>query len=168
MNTPLALKAYPEPDAATSVAIRIRPAIPADIDELVLLLNDLFTLEADFVPDIEKQRRGLTLMLDGNGDRTILVAKCDGGLAGMCSVQTLISTAEGGQVGILEDLIVSAPYRHKGIGRLLMTAIASWAREKGLLRLQLLADRDNDGALAFYKRIGWDKTRLICLRKKDE
>lgn len=168
MNTPLALKPYPEPDAATSVAIRIRPAIPADIDELILLLDDLFTLEADFVPDIEKQRRGLTLMLDGKGDRTILVAECDGALAGMCSVQTLISTAEGGRVGILEDMIVSSPYRLKGIGRLLMTAITSWAREKSLLRLQLLADRDNDAALAFYKRIGWGKTKLICLRKKDE
>ncbi len=167
MNTPLALRPYPEPDAATSAAIRIRPAIPADIDELVLLLSDLFTLEADFAPDIEKQRRGLTLILDGNGDRTLLVAECDGVLAGMCSVQTLISTAEGGRVGLVEDLVVSPPYRYKGIGRLLMAAIASWAREKGLLRLQLLADRENDAALAFYKRIGWNKTQLICLRKKD-
>ena len=44
----------------------------------------------------------------------------------MCTVQTLISTAEGGPVGLVEDVIVRADYRGHGIGaRLLTEAIVS-------------------------------------------
>ncbi len=47
-----------------------------------------------------------------------------------------------------------------------MERVQSWARHHSTTRLQLLADRTNDDALAFYKGIGWLPTRLICLRKR--
>jgi hypothetical protein len=33
-------------------------------------------------------------------------------------------------------------------------------------RLQLLADAENEPALAFYGKSGWKRTQLICLRKR--
>ena len=54
----------------------------------------------------------------------------------------------------------------RGIGRRLMAALAAWSAERGLLRLQLLADRTNFSALDFYNKSGWLPTRLMCLRKK--
>jgi GNAT superfamily N-acetyltransferase len=53
-----------------------------------------------------------------------------------------------------------------GIGRLLMSHMEQWARKKGMTRMQLLADRTNTNALAFYEKIGWRATQLICLRRK--
>ena len=146
--------------------VRIRDARLADEDALVGLLAELFSIEADFAVDETRQRRGLQLMLDGGGSqRCVRVAEADGRVVGMCTAQLLISTAEGGLAAQVEDLVVAAPYRDKGIGRRLMASIEDWARGLGVTRLQLLADRTNTAGLNFYDRIGWRPTRLICLWK---
>jgi len=146
--------------------ITIRPAKPSDIPQLLELLKALFTIEADFTFDTDKQTCGLKLLLDSRKD-CILVAESlnDEKIVGLCTVQTLISTAEGGRVGLLEDLIVAAEFRNQGIATQLLAEIEAWAESQNLKRLQLLADRNNLSALEFYKRQGWQSTQLICLRK---
>ena len=147
--------------------VKIRDACMDDLQALVTLLQDLFSIEADFSADAERQRRGLMLMLDGCGKhRCIKVAEADGIVVGMCTAQTLISTAEGATVALVEDMVVDSDYRGRGIGRRLMAAIETWSRRRGAVRLQLLADRTNFSALDFYDRIGWIPTQLICLRRK--
>jgi len=84
----------------------------------------------------------------------------------MCTLQTLISTAEGGMVGLLEDLIVAADFRHQGIGAKLLIEAVNWAECKGLKRLQLLADKNNLSALNFYQKQDWELTHLVCLRNR--
>ncbi len=148
-----------------TVDILIRPARSVDIPRMAELLKELFTLEADFSPDVEKQVHGLSaLVADPSGRSLVLVADQAGSVVGMATVQTLISTAEGGRVGVVEDVIVAATHRRKGIGCLLLAEIETWSRRKGLKRLQLLADRENLSAIDFYSRCGWSKTSLICLR----
>jgi ribosomal protein S18 acetylase RimI-like enzyme len=83
----------------------------------------------------------------------------------MCTVQTLISTAEGGPVGLLEDLVVAADFRHQGMGAKLLAGAVNWAECRGFKRLQLLADKNNQAALRFYEKQGWESTQLVCLRK---
>jgi len=39
----------------------------------------------------------------------------------MCSIQILISTAEGGKVALLEDLVVAENFRNMGIGTKLLS-----------------------------------------------
>jgi len=146
--------------------ITLRTAKPSDIPQLVELLKELFTIEADFDFDEDKQARGLNLLLKSEKD-CILVAELlsDNRVLGMCTVQTLISTAEGGAVGLLEDLIVAADFRHQGIGAKLLAEAVNWANCQGLKRLQLLADKNNLPALNFYQKQGWNSTQLVCLRK---
>ncbi|CAI8784433.1 GNAT family N-acetyltransferase [Methylococcus capsulatus] len=144
--------------------ILIRPAETRDIEAMVELLGTLFSIEADFTFDPDRQRRGLALLIGSSADR-VLVAECEGRVIGMCSVQTLISTAEGGPVGLVEDMVVARAFRGKGIGRRLLGEIERWAADAGLTRLQLLADRTNEPALTFYDRRGWERTALIGLRK---
>lgn len=128
----------------------------------------LFAIEADFTPEPERQRQGLMRFLDGCGKhRCMLVAEMENAVVGMASLQTLVSTAEGGWVGLVEDVVVHEAFRGRGIGRQLISALADWAVTHGLTRLQLLADRDNRAGLDFYRNIGWQDTRLICLRKTD-
>jgi len=144
----------------------IRHARPEDIPRLCGLLAELFSIESDFVPDREKQVHGLSaLIADPSGQVLVLVAVIDGLVVGMATVQTLISTAEGGRVGLVEDVIVDNEFRSRGIGTLLLEGIMTWSTSAGLKRLQLLADRDNQRALDFYSLRGMDLTRLICLKK---
>ncbi len=147
-------------------ALTIRPAIRDDLNAMVSLLQALFAIEDDFMPDPERQRQGLALFLDGAGKhRVILVAAADAAVIAMATVQILISTAQGGPVGLVEDVVVRQDCRGRGVGRKLMEALADWAVERGLTRLQLLADRANRPALAFYQHIGWQNTQLVCLRR---
>jgi len=146
--------------------ITIRPARPADIPKLCGLLTDLFTLESDFEPDVVRQVKGLSMFVnDPMGSSLVLVAVVDGNVVGMATVQTLISTAEGGRVGLVEDVIVAREFRGRGIGTMLLDRIGEWSRAQKLSRLQLLADRENRPALDFYSSSNWTSTRLICMRK---
>lgn len=145
--------------------ITIRPGVMADLDRLTALLQVLFAIEADFACDEARQRRGLALML-ASPATCVLVAEADGQVIGMATGQTTISTAEGGPALLVEDVVVEADWRGKGLGRRLMSALGEWANARGIGRLQLLADRNNQPALDFYQRIGWQTTELICLRQR--
>lgn len=144
--------------------ITIRPARFTDIEELSALLYLLFSIEEDFVFNEELQRRGLQLMLD-NAFCCIMVAEVNGRVIGMCTGQLTVSTAEGGPALLVEDVVVNQEWQGRGIGRSLMDRLGAWAAEKGVVRLQLLADRNNKPALDFYAKNGWRTTELICLRK---
>lgn len=144
---------------------KIRDARIEDLDTLATLLHQLFSIETDFAVDEKRQRRGLSMMLDGcRKHRCVKVAEVDGNVVGMCTAQTLISTAEGGMAALVEDMVVEAQYRGLGIGRQLMAAIERWAHQHGIKRLQLLADGTNSAALEFYEKMKWRPTQLICLR----
>ena len=145
--------------------IIIRPARSEDIPALCDLLADLFTIESDFAPDREKQEKGLRLVLEkNNGSSIVLVAVQEDEVLGMCSVQTVISTAEGGPAGIVEDVVVHREHRGQGIGGSLLGSAMAWCTNKGITRMQLLADKDNAPALQFYFSRGWTGTGLICLK----
>ena len=144
--------------------VRTRPAVPADLDSLVALLQILFGIEEDFASDHDRQRRGLGLMLE-NERGCVLVAEAAGEVVGMCTGQVMISTAEGGPALLVEDVVIREEWRGKGVGRLLMERLGTWAQGQGIQRLQLLADRNNGPALDFYEVLGWQGTALVCLRK---
>ncbi len=147
--------------------ITIRPAHPDDISQMCGLLADLFAIEADFTSDTGKQARGLKLLLDDRSGRShLVVAVREGAVIGMCSVQTVISTAEGGPAGLVEDLVVRRDLRGSGIGTALLDHVLTWCKRHGISRVQLLADKENAPALAFYTKHGWSNTSLICLRTR--
>jgi GNAT superfamily N-acetyltransferase len=143
----------------------VRAATPADLEPLVRLLGVLFSIEADFRPDPARQRRGLVRMLEDPDRRLVLVAERGPEVVGVVTVQLVVSTAEGADSALLEDLVVDEAVRGLGAGRRLVEAAEAWARARGATRLQLLADRENALALGFYARVGWAPTRMICLRR---
>mgnify|MGYP001818459711 CR=1 FL=1 len=145
----------------------VRRAAREDLPALTALLKALFAIEEDFVFDEQKQGRGILLMLDGCGKhRSMLVADLSGEVVGMCSAQILVSTAEGCEAAIIEDVVVRGDCRGRGIGTAMMDAMGQWAEGRGVSRLQLLADCDNSAGIEFYRKRGWGTTKLICLRKR--
>lgn len=142
----------------------IRTATKDDIPAMAELLHELFAIEIDFTPDFAVQSNGLTLMLKRETAR-VFVAEVEGTIVGMCTCQIHISTAKGSEVGVVEDVVVDVDYRGRGIGAALLRRLEEWSVERGLARLQLLADKDNHPALGFYRRQGWHPTNLASWMK---
>lgn len=142
----------------------IRPADPGDIPACASLLSELFAIEQDFTADREKQIRGLTLLLSSQS-ACLFVAEDVSGIAGMVSVQLVISTSEGGYSAWVEDLYVVPAKRRRGIARALLAEVKKWGREKQVKRFQLAADKNNYYAVAWYRKLGWQVLHLEVLRK---
>ena len=136
----------------------------ADIDAMADLLYELFTLESDFKPERAKQLAALRWILDHPAHGRLFVARDAGRVVGMANALISISTAEGGPVLILEDVILAASHRGKGHGRQLVEHVLRWAAAEGIQRITLLADRDNAAALAFYQRLGFEESAMVVRR----
>lgn len=142
----------------------IEQATLDDLPELAQLLHELFTSEGDFVPDHQKQIRGLRLILEQPSRGRIWVCRHNGLILGMINLLFTISTAEGGFVVMIEDVIVRADCRGRGIGRQLLQHSIDYARKKEFLRMTLLTDRVNAEGQEFFKSHGFFVSQMIPLR----
>ncbi len=145
-------------------AVGIRRAGSSDLEDMRRLLRELFAIETQFDAEPEKQRRGLMRLLE-SPTAEVWVAERGERIVGMVTVQLLVSTAEGGASGLLEDLIVTSAHRRKGFGKALVEAATQWARGQGATRIQLLADAHNVPAIIFYRKQDWKQTHMVALRR---
>ncbi|RLW68526.1 MAG: GNAT family N-acetyltransferase, partial [gamma proteobacterium symbiont of Stewartia floridana] len=127
----------------------------SDIDKMVDLLRQLFSIEADFNVDPDKQRRGLELLQESEAAEIFVVRSARQEVVAMATLQLVVSTAEGGLVAWMEDVVVDADHRGQGVGEFLLSHINRWVESRGIKRVQLVADRDNRSAIEFYKKQGW-------------
>ncbi len=139
--------------------ITIEKARAEDLREMAELLSILFAIEQDFTVDYDKQLAGITKLYHHKG-KDLLVAKHEGSVVGMVTMQRLISSAEGDYIGQIEDLVVKENYRKMGVGSRLINKMRALAQEHGYKRIQLAADIDNENALRFYSRRGFHQTHL--------
>ena len=147
-----------------SANVIIEPATEADLDELSEMLGDLFTQEGDFRPDKEKQLRGLRLIFEQPSRGRVFVLRRDGAIVGMINLLFTISTAEGGFVIVLEDLVVHKEYQGKGYGSKLLQHAIDFAKQKNFLRVTLLTDRPENLAQEFFRRHGFVESSMIPMR----
>src|SRR5262250_996543 len=91
--------------------IVIEPATEADLDELSELLGELFAQESDFRPDKDRQLRGLRLIFEQPSRGRVFVLRRNGAIVGMINLLFTLSTAEGGFVVLLEDLVVHKEFQ---------------------------------------------------------
>lgn len=139
--------------------ITIERAKEEDLTQMAELLSVLFAIEQDFTIDYDKQLSGITKLYHSEG-KELLVAKYEGEVVGMVTMQRLISSAEGDYIGQVEDLVVKEEYRKMGVGSRLLNKMRAIAQAYGYKRIQLAADVDNENALHFYTRRGFHQTHL--------
>src|SRR5436853_5276637 len=144
--------------------IVIEPATEADLDELSGLLGELFAQESDFRPDKDKQLRGLRLIFEQPSRGRVFVLRRDGAIVGMINLLFTISTAEGGFVIVLEDLVVHKQYQAHGYGSKLLQHAIDFAKQKNFLRITLLTDRPENLAQEFFRRHGFHESSMIPMR----
>lgn len=142
----------------------INLATPVDIDDLAQLLHTLFSQDIEFTPDLEKQKAGLQQIIENPTIGEILVLKTDTKTIGMVSLLYSISTALGGKVAILEDMIIAKGSRRSGYGKQLLQEAIRFAKQRECLRITLLTDFDNKTAIRFYQRSGFNLSKMIPLR----
>jgi len=144
--------------------MQITPANPSDIPALCTLLDLLFSQEAEFRPDRQAQTRGLASIISDPGVGHILVAREGNQVVGMVSLLYTVSTALGGRVALLEDMVVVLQARGAGLGSQLLAKAVELARASGCLRITLLTDRANEPAQRFYQRHGFSLSAMTPMR----
>jgi GNAT superfamily N-acetyltransferase len=143
----------------------IEQATLEDLPQLTDLLVELFSNEADFRPDRSRQMRGLRLILEQPNRGRIFVVRSNGFIIGMINLLFSISTAEGGFVLMLEDLIIHRDYRHQGFGAQLMEHAIAYARQKEFLRITLLTDRvTEESQRQFFRKHGFMESNMVPMR----
>lgn len=90
-----------------------------------------------------------------------LVAEEDGQIIG-----TVIAGYDGRR-GLLYHLAVAATFRGRGVGTQLMDEIESRLRSKGCLRCYLMVLADNDEAMRYYEKHGWENMDHVLTYAKN-
>ena len=143
---------------------QVHPATIKDIPQLCELLSILFTLETDFHPDKAKQSDALREIIENPNLGRILVLREGETIVGMVNLLFTISTACGGKVAILEDMIIHPLRQGDGLGSKLLSSALDFAMNQGCHRITLLTDRANVSAIRFYERHGFGISGMIPLR----
>ena len=120
-----------------------------DIKSLELLLKELFSQEKEFKYKKGLHAKALEKILKKKKVGRIFVYKIEDKIVGMVSLLYSYSTALGAKVG----------------GSALLEHLIEYANKKGLKRLTLLTDADNELAQKMYGKFGFKHSEMIVLRK---
>jgi GNAT superfamily N-acetyltransferase len=160
----------PNTDTSTNIAsqernVRVEPATIEDLPELVRLVGELMELQEDFSPDREAHQCGIALILEQPKRGRIFVLRNDDRIFGMVNLLFTISTAIGGLVILLEDLVIHPDHRGQGYGSMLLDYVVDFAKKKGFKRITLLADKTGSESQNFFKNEGFDYSNMIPMRR---
>ena len=133
----------PVPLARPASPARLREATLEDLDALVRLEEETF--DTDRI-----SRRSFRRFLQNDTDY-LLVAEIETGVAGYI----LLLKHRGTRLARLYSICVDATARGRGIAEALMRAGEDAVRQRGCAYLRLEVRRDNDPAIALYRKLGY-------------
>lgn len=143
----------------------ILKATTDDIPRLCELLDHLFEQEVEFSPDKELQSKALKEILEDENIGEIFIAKAEDEIIGMVNLLYTVSTAYGGRVALLEDMVIDPGHRGKGIGSVLIEFAMDYLKDQGCHRITLLSDIENCKAHKFYVKKGFKSSLMVPYRK---
>ncbi len=144
---------------------RVEAATIDDLPDLTELVMSLFTQSGDFTPDRAVQERGLQLILEQPNRGRIFVVRNQDQIFGMVNLLFTISTARGGFVILLEDVVIHPDHRGQGYGTMLVDYVAEFAKKKHFKRITLLTDRISAESQEFFKKMGFEYSTMIPMRR---
>ena len=143
---------------------RVEPATIEDLPALTELVMELFAHSGDFSPDRSTQERGLQLILEQPSRGRIFVLRTDHRIIGMVNLLFTISTARGGFVILMEDVVIHPDHRRLGYGSMLVKYVIDFARQKDFKRITLLTDRISAESQSFFHQLGFEYSNMIPMR----
>jgi ribosomal protein S18 acetylase RimI-like enzyme len=134
--------------------------VPAHGDGLVRILDEYARLPhiaGRGLPD--DVRENLVDRLAATSGKQILLAIDEGRVVGIAVCFEAFSTFAGRPLLNIHDLAVTVEYRGRGVGTMLLDAVAERARELSCCRVTLEVDTENPGAKKLYERSGFVMTQ---------
>lgn len=150
---------------AVPIGPRVEMATLEDLPALTELVMDLFSTSGDFLPDRETQERGLRLILEQPSRGRIVVVRNEDRIFGMVNMLFTISTARGGFVILMEDVVIHPHHRGQGYGTMLVDHAVEFAKQKRFLRITLLTDKISAESQEFFKKQGFEYSNMIPMRR---
>lgn len=152
----------PTPDADAPV---VETATIDDLQPLTELVMELLANSGDFSPDRAVQERGLRLILEQPSRGRILVVRNKQRIFGMVNLLFTISTARGGFVILMEDVVIHPDHRNQGYGSMLLRNVLDFAEQKDFRRITLLTDKISGDSQQFFVKHGFEYSNMIPMRR---
>jgi GNAT superfamily N-acetyltransferase len=83
----------------------------------------------------------------------------------MVNLLFTISTARGGFVILMEDVVVHPAHRGQGYGSLLLQHVLDFAKQKSFKRITLLTDKISEESQEFFRKNGFEHSNMIPMRR---
>lgn len=144
----------------------IREATPFDAENLCQLFDEADKLHRDHLSERFQAPKGpardKAFILGLLADQTVavFVVERDGKLLGL--VQAAVKDTPPLFIFVprcyvvIDTLVVKEGFRQQGIGQKLMDKVHQWALSKGAAEVELNVYEVNQGAIAFYRHLGYD------------
>jgi GNAT superfamily N-acetyltransferase len=149
----------------TDDAPHVEPATIEDLPSLTELVMNLLQGSSDFTADKELQERGLRLILEQPNRGRIFVVRNQDRIFGMVNLLFTISTARGGFVILMEDVVIHPDHRGQGYGAMLVHYVVDFAKRKNFKRITLLTDRMSADSQVFFEKQGFEHSHMIPMRR---
>ncbi len=133
--------------------IRIRDAAASDVSVLLQMMRDL--AEHDGLSDALIATEA-TLLRDGFGERPrfhAVIAEVEGEVAGYVTYTEPYVAWRGTTRVAIDDVVVRAQFRGRGVGTAMMMRLRDIGRERGAM-IKWEMEADNHQAKAFYEKLG--------------
>ncbi len=143
----------------------IRKATSEDIKAITKLLYHLFTQEVEFVFNKKLHKKALRKIINNNDIGEIFVVVKKEKIIGCVNILYTISSALGGTVALLEDMIITPKHRGKSVGTKLLQYTIKYLTKKQIQRITLLTDKDNYKAHQFYENLNFQFSDMIVYRQ---
>jgi ribosomal protein S18 acetylase RimI-like enzyme len=146
-----------DPPARPAPLPFIREAAPDDSPAIALLLGELG------YPSPDAFVRERLAALASNSSGKVFVAECAGEIAGFLSFHIIPLFHSAAGLGRITTMAVSARFRRRSIGRLLVSAAEELAAASGCERMEVTSGDHRADAHAFYESLGFrcDVRRFI-------
>src|SRR6056297_1301352 len=140
-------------------SIKIRPAVAADLPEIVRMLADdpLGSQRERSVDPLPDSYHATFEAIEQDSNNELVVAEGqNGGIIAVLQLTfTPYITHQGGWRATIEGVRVDSGSRGSGLGRELFTWAISRARERGCRLIQLTTDKQRPEARGFYESLGF-------------
>jgi GNAT superfamily N-acetyltransferase len=139
--------------------ISIRQITREDVEEIMPLM-----IQLGYELNIDELMRRFEI-LDSSPGHRLFAAEIYGRIAGFCHVFAR-PALEKPPEAVVQSLVVESADRNSGIGRALMGAVETWAREQGFASICVYSQVERTDAHAFYANLGYKRVATSRLLRK--
>jgi ribosomal protein S18 acetylase RimI-like enzyme len=133
--------------------VEIRELTEGDVSSVIALWNEVGLIRPwnDPTEDFKRALEGTTSAVLGTFQYDELIGT--------------VMVGHDGHRGWVYYLAVGVAHQREGIGSELMTAAEMWLRDAGAVKAQLMVRRDNESAMGFYGKVGYETSDVTVLSR---